>query len=227
MSIIKYLLILCVVVQFANAQQEQPTPYDLIRPTFPLTWDTTVFDHYDASVTKKRNTIPKIKTTPFYAPNAFIVDTLDQAYLDAINYHMSPIRVNQAGYLENDKERQFYYIGTASTFEIVDVNGKPFSPAITGTLKSSGHTTSSDWTIVAGTNAATNDQMRYRVDVTGQSGTIMIGNIPQGLPTDTRLRIKVGNDISSTFIISDQVYTMVKDATIKFYGINRSGYGDS
>ncbi|OWV22910.1 glycoside hydrolase family 9 protein [Fibrobacter sp. UWB3] len=227
MSIIKYLLILFFVVPLAIAQQEQPTPYDLIRPTFPLTWDTTVFDHYDASVTKKKNTVPKIRTTPFYAPNAYIVDTLDQAYLDAINYHMSPIRVNQAGYLESDKERQFYYIGTASTFEIVDVNGKPFSPAITGSLKSSGHTTSSDWTIVAGTNAATNDQMRYKVDITGQSGTIMIGNIPQGLPTDTRLRIKVGNEISSTFIISDQVYTMVKDAAIKFYGINRSGYGDS
>ena len=227
MSIIKYLLILFFVVPLAIAQQEQPTPYDLIRPTFPLTWDTTVFDHYDASVTKKKNTVPKIRTTPFYAPNAYIVDTLDQAYLDAINYHMSPIRVNQAGYLESDKERQFYYIGTASTFEIVDVNGKPFSPAITGSLKSSGHTTSSDWTIVAGTNAATNDQMRYKVDITGQSGTIMIGNIPQGVPTDTRLRIKVGNEISSTFIISDQVYTMVKDAAIKFYGINRSGYGDS
>ncbi len=227
MSITKYLMILFVVVQSAIAQQEQPTPYDLIRPTFPLTWDTTVFDHYDASVTKKKNTVPKIRTTPFYAPNAYIVDTLDQAYLDAINYHMSPIRVNQAGYLESDKERQFYYIGTASTFEIVDVNGKSFSPAITGTLKSSGHTTSSDWTIVAGTNAATNDQMRYKVDITGQSGTIMIGNIPQGVPTDTRLRIKVGNEISSTFIISDQVYTMVKDAAIKFYGINRSGFGDS
>ena len=227
MSIIKYLLILFFVVPLAIAQQEQPTPYDLIRPTFPLTWDTTVFDHYDASVTKKKNTVPKIRTTPFYAPNAYIVDTLDQAYLDAINYHMSPIRVNQAGYLESDKERQFYYIGTASTFEIVDVNGKPFSPAITGSLKSSGHTTSSDWTIVAGTNAATNDQMRYKVDITGQSGTIMIGNIPQGVPTDTRLRIKVGNEISSTFIVSDQVYTMVKDAAIKFYGINRSGYGDS
>ena len=222
-----YLWALCAAVGITVAQQEQPTPYDLIRPTFPLTWDTTVFDHYDASVTHKKNTVPKIRTTPFYAPNTYIVDTLNQAYLDAINYHMSPIRVNQAGYLESDKERQFYYIGTASSFEIVDVNGKSFSPAITGTLKSSGHTTSSDWTIVAGTNAATNDQMRYRVDVTGQSGTIMIGNIPQGVPTETRLRIKVGKEISSTFIISDQVYTMVKDATIKFYGINRSGYGDS
>ncbi len=198
----------------------------MIRPTFPLTWDTTVFNFFDTSVTKKKNMLPE-KTTPFYAPNAFIVDTLKQAYLDAINYHMSPIRLNQAGYLESDKERQFYFIGNATTFEIVDVNGKSFTPAITGNLKPSGRTTSSDWTIIAGTNAATGDQKRYRVDITGQSGKIMIGNIPQGVPTDTRLRIKVGNDISSTFIVSDLVYTMVKDAAIKFYGINRSGYGDS
>ena len=223
----KFLWLLCAVISFAIAQQEQPTPYDLIRPTFPLTWDTTVFDHYDASVTHKKNTVPSVKTTPFYAPNAYIVDTLDQAYLDAINYRMSPIRVNQAGYLESDKERQFYFIGNATTFEVVDVNGASFTPAITGTLKSSGRTTSSDWTIIAGTNAATNDKRRYQVNITGQSGTIMIGNIPQGVPTDTRLRIKIGKDISSTFIVSEQVYTMVKDATIKFYGINRSGYGDS
>ena len=218
---------MCTIISLAAAQQEQPTPYDLIRPTFPLTWDTTVFNFFDTSVTKKKNMLPASKTTPFYAPNAFIVDTLNQAYLDAINYRMSPIRVNQAGYLESDKERQFYFIGNATNFEIVDVNGKSFAPAITGTLTPSGRTTSSDWTIIAGTNAATNDQKRYRVDITGQSGKIMIGNIPQGVPTDTRLRIKVGNDISSTFIVSDKIYTMVKDAAIKFYGINRSGYGDS
>ncbi len=226
-SIKKYLLALCAVTTLGFAQQEQSTPYDLIRPTFPLTWDTTVFDHYDASVTQKKNTVPSVKTTPFYAPNAYIVDTLDQAYLDAINYRMSPIRVNQAGYLESDKERQFYFIGNATTFEVVDVNGASLTPAITGTLKSSGRKTSSDWTIIAGTNAATNDKRRYQVNITGQSGTIMIGNIPQGVPTDTRLRIKIGKDISSTFIVSEQVYTMVKDAAIKFYGINRSGYGDS
>ena len=150
MKIKSYLWALCAAVGITVAQQEQPTPYDLIRPTFPLTWDTTVFNFFDTSVTKKKNMLPE-KTTPFYAPNAFIVDTLKQAYLDAINYHMSPIRLNQAGYLESDKERQFYFIGNATTFEIVDVNGKSFTPAITGNLKPSGRTTSSDWTIIAGT----------------------------------------------------------------------------
>ena len=187
------------------AQQEQPTPYDLIRPIFPLTWDSTVFKNFDTSVTKKKNMLPKNLTPAAYAPNALIPDTLNQAYLDAINYRMSPIRVNQAGYLEKDTERQFYYVGSATSFEVVDINGKSLSPAVIGTLKSSGQQTTSDWTIIAGTNAATNDQKRYQVDIKGQTGTIMIGNIPQGVPTETRLRIKVGNDISSTFIISDNV----------------------
>ncbi len=209
------------------AQQEQPTPYDLIRPTFPLTWDSTVFKNFDTSVTKKKNMLPKNLTPAAYAPNALIPDTLNQAYLDAINYRMSPIRVNQAGYLETDLERKFYYVGNASSFEVVDVNGKSFAPAITGALTSSGQTTTSDWTIIAGTNAATNDQKRYQVDIKGQSGMIMIGSIPQGVPTETRLRIKVGDDISSTFIVSNKVYSMVKDAALKFYGINRSGNGES
>ncbi len=171
--------------------------------------------------------LPKNLTPAAYAPNALIPDTLNQAYLDAINYRMSPIRINQAGYLEKDLERQFYYVGNETTFEVVDVNGKSLSPAVTGTLKPSGQSTSSNWTIIAGTNAATNDQKRYQVDIKGQSGKIMVGNIPQGIPTETRLRIKVGNDISSTFIISDKVYSMVKDAALKFYGINRSGNGES
>ncbi|MBR4397769.1 MAG: glycoside hydrolase family 9 protein [Fibrobacter sp.] len=227
MSIKKYLLALCAATSMVTAQQEQPTPYDLIRPTFPLTWDSTVFKHFDTSVTKKKNMLPKNLTPAAYAPNALIPDTLNQAYLDAINYRMSPIRINQAGYLEKDTERQFYYVGNETTFEVVDVNGKSLSPAVTGTLKPSNSTTSSDWTIIAGTNAATNDQKRYQVDIKGQSGKIMIGNIPQGIPTETRLRIKVGSDISSTFIISDKVYSMVKDAALKFYGINRSGNGES
>ena len=227
MSIKKYLLALCAASSVMAAQQEQPTPYDLIRPVYPLTWDTTVFDHYDTTVTKKHNMVPKNRTPASYAPNAFIPDTLNQAYLDAINYRMSPIRINQAGYLESDTERQFYYVGSASTFEVVDVEGKSLSPKVTGTFASTGFQMSSDWTIIAGTNAATNDQKRYQVDITGQSGVIQAGKIPQNVPTETRLRIKVGNDISSTFIVSNRVYSMVKDAALKFYGINRSGNGDS
>ena len=221
-------LTVAALVSFAfAAEQEQPTPYDMIRPVYPLTWDTTVFDHYDTTVTIKHNMVPKNRTPASYVPNALIPDTLNQAYLDAINYRMSPIRINQAGYLESDPEKQFYYIGTASSFEVVDIDGKSLDPKVTGSFASSGQQTSSDWTIIAGTNAATNDQKRYQVDITGQSGIIQIGHIPGNVPTETRLRIKVGDDISSTFIVSDKVYSMVKDAALKFYGINRSGYGES
>ena len=225
MSIKKYLLaLLCAAT---SSMAEDPTPYELLRPVFPLTWDSTVFKDFDTTVTRKHNVLPKKLTPKEYAPNAMIPDTLEQAYLDAMNVKISPIRVNQAGYLESDPERQFYYVGNETTFEVVDIDGKSFSPAFTGSLKPTGSTTSSDWTIIAGTNAATADQKRYKVTTSGPSGKLMYGNIPQNVPTETRLRIKVGNNISSTFIISENVYSMVKDAALKFYGINRSGFSES
>ena len=105
MSIKKYLVALCIVTAMAFAADEDPTPYELIRPVFPLTWDSTVFKNFDTSVTKKKNVLPKNLTPAAYAPNALVPDTLNQAYLDAMNVRISPIRVNQAGYLEDDPER--------------------------------------------------------------------------------------------------------------------------
>ena len=222
-----WLTVLLATVGIMAAGQEQPTPYDLIRPVWPLTWDSTVFDHFVPDPIP-RTPIPKNRTPAAYAPNELIPDTLNQAYLDALNYRMSPIRVNQAGYLTDDPEKQFYYVGSATTFEVVDADGNPLSPAAKGTLTPSGQSVSSSWIINAGTNAATNNKDRYSVKINGQSGTIQVGHLASlSLPTNTRLRIKVGNDISSTFIISEKVYSMVRSAALKFYGINRSGYGES
>lgn len=211
----------------ATAALGATTPYDLIRPTWPLSWDAKVFDKFDTTVTKKTGMLPKEATPESFKAGELMPDTLDQAYLDAINTKISPIRVNQAGYLQSDKERQFYYVGTAKEFEVVDAAGKSLSTKVTGTFTSSGVETASDWTIIAGTNVATNDPKRYQVDFTGQSGIIQIGHIPESVPTDKRLRIKVGDEISSTFIISDDVYTMAKDVALKFLGIQRSGNSES
>ena len=54
---------------------------------------------------------------------------------------------------------------------------------------------------------------------------VCIGKLAEvaGLPKDQRLRIKVGKEYSSTFIISDKVYSMLRDATLKFFGAQRSG----
>ena len=211
----------------AAGDVDEATPYDLIRPIYPLTWDSTVFDSFDTTVTVKHNMVPKNRTPASYVPNTYVPDTLNQAYLDAMNTRISPIRVNQAGYLEKDPEKQFFYVGDATAFEVVDIEGKSLDPKVTGTFEPSTTTTSTSWRIVAGTNAATQDKKRYEVNFTGPSGTVQIGHIPPGVPTKTRLRIKVGNDISSTFIISDEVYSMVRDAALKFYGINRSGNSES
>ena len=212
----------------ATAALAATTPYDLIRPTWPLSWDKKVFENFDTTVTKKLGVLDIPATPESYKAGELIPDTLDQAYLDAINTKISPIRVNQAGYLKSDPERQFYYVGSKATeFEVVDADGKSLSTKVTGTLTASDVTTASDWTIVAGTNAATNDIKRYKVEITGPSGIIFIGNIPQSVPTNKRLRIKIGDEISSTFIVSEDVYTMVKDATLKFFGIQRSGNSQS
>ena len=204
------------------------TPYDLIRPTWPLSWDAKAFDAFDVTVTKKTGMLPQNKTPESFKAGELMPDTLDQAYIDAINTKISPIRVNQAGYLKSDKERQFYFIGSNATeFEIVDAYGKTLNTKITGTLTATEVETKSDWTIVAGTDVTSTDNKRYQVEITGPSGKIFVGKIPQSVPTDTRLRIKIGDEISSTFIVSDDVYTMAKDATLKFFGIQRSGDSES
>ena len=212
----------------ATAALAATTPYDLIRPTWPLSWDATAFEKFDTTVTRKHNVLNIDKTPANFKAGTLMPDTLDQAYYDAINSKISPIRVNQAGYLKNDPERQFYYVGSKATeFEVVDADGKSFSTKITGRFTESGVTTTSDWTIVAGTDASTIDQKRYKVEITGPDGNVFVGKIPQNVPTDKRLRIKVGDEVSSTFIVSDEVYTMAKDAALKFFGIQRSGNSES
>ncbi len=212
----------------ASAAFAATTPYDLIRPTWPLSWDAKVFENFDTTVTKKTGMLPKEATPASFKAGAMMPDTLDQAYFDAINTKISPIRVNQAGYLKSDTERQFYFVGTkASEFEVVDADGKSLSTKITGTFTTTETATKSDWTIIAGTGAATNDLKRYKVEITGPEGNIFVGKIPQNVPTEKRLRIKVGDEVSSTFIVSDDVYTMAKDATLKFFGIQRSGNSES
>lgn len=222
------------------AEQEQPTPYDLIRPMWPMKWDTAATDEggtvesFSKYVpnTRKHNVVPPVGSMPQdFVPNGFIPDTLDQAFRDAQNLRIGRIRVNQAGYLPDDPEMQFYYVSNGScseTFSIVDLNGNEVATG--GTFTSSGLKTSAHWEIKAGTDAATANQGRYETTADAPSGTVCVGNIVQlagNLSLETRYRIKVLKQYSATFIISDKVYSMVRDATLKFYGINRSGNSES
>ena len=204
-----------------------------------MKWDTSAtddggtvesFSSYVPNKTK-HNPVPAVGSMPLdFVPNGIIPDSLNQAYRDAQNVRIGRIRVNQAGYLPDDPEKQFYYVSDNSckeTYSIVDLNGNTVAEG--GTFTSTGKTTESSWTIVAGTNAATANQKRYSVSKDGPSGTVCIGNLSQisGLEQNTRYRINVLKQYSATFIISDKVYSMVRDATLKFYGINRSGNSES
>lgn len=219
-------------------EQEQPTPYDLIRPIWPMTWDTAATDDggtvegFSSYVPnkKKHNVLPKINKPADFTPNGIIPDSLNQAFRDAQNLRIGRIRINQAGYLPEDPEKQFYYVSAgkcAETYTVVDLDGKEVAGP--GKFTSTGKTTTSSWTIIAGTDAAQNEQRRYSASTTGPEGTVCVGKLTDigDLPKETRFRVKVLKQYSSTFIISDKVYSMVRDATLKFYGINRSGNSES
>jgi hypothetical protein len=62
---------------------------------------------------------------------------------------------------------------------------------------------------------------KYILQSTEKSGTVYEGELPD-LP-DGRYRIVAGGDTSAPFIIRYDVYNMVKDALLKFYGVNRCG----
>ena len=231
--------VLGIAVSLYAVEQEQPTPYDLLRPIWPMTWDTAAtdaggtvesFSSYKPNA-KKHNVVPKVGTIPQdFKPNGIIPDTLNQAFRDAQNLRIGRIRINQAGYLPDDPEKQFYYVSAGTcgeTYSVVDLEGNAVFEG--GTFTNSGLSSGSSWKIIAGTDAATEPKDRYSVDTEGPTGKICIGNLTQatGLSSDIRYRVKVLNQYSATFIISDKVYSMVRDATLKFYGINRSGNSES
>ena len=65
-------VLLLVSLCFAAVDQEQPTPYDLIRPIWPMKWDTAATDNGGTVESfskytpnrKKHNTVPKIGSMP-------------------------------------------------------------------------------------------------------------------------------------------------------------------
>lgn len=217
------------------------THYDLIRPVYPMTWDDTSsvenggtvysFSKFTPPSTTKESArlYPADGAKPVeFKPNGIISDTLDQAFIDALSLSISDIRVNQAGYLPSDPEQLFYYFDKSgnctATYSVVDTDGKEVAKGgtLTSTERKAGY--------IRDLNAyRTSIEKRYTVSDTIAEKTVCKGNLVDmaGLPTNKRLRIKVGKELSSTFIISDEVYSMVRDASLKFLGAQRSGNSES
>ena len=213
------------------------TPYDLIRPVYPMEWSTaaveeggTVYDFANFTVNEKDTLVgtPKSGAKPAdFKANAYIADTLNQAFIDALNLKVSNIRVNQAGYLPDDPEKLFYYVSDkceSATYSVVDLEGEEVAAG--GKFSAFGKTDQTIRVVKAYVNSL---DKRYTVEKTAPEAKVCTGKLAEmaSLPTDQRLRIKVGKEYSSTFIVSDKVYSMVRDANLKFFGVQRSGDSES
>ena len=213
------------------------TPYDLIRPVYPMEWSTaavedggTVYDFANFTVNEKDTVVgtPKSGAKPAdFKANAYIADTLNQAYIDALSLSVSNIRVNQAGYLPDDPEKQFYYVSDkceSATYSVVDLEGEEVAAG--GKFSAFGKIDQTIRVVKAYVNSL---DKRYTVEKTAPEAKVCAGKLAElaALPTDKRLRIKVGKEYSSTFIVSDKVYSMVRDANLKFFGVQRSGDSES
>ena len=159
-----------------------------------------------------------------YAPIANpLPDTIDQLPRDTLNLIFSPIRLNQAGYRPQDT-KYFYYLGSASTFTVINDAGTTVG---NGTLRSIGLSTSGQLEIRASNNAqlVSGGDTRYIIESPEYSGPLSEGIIPD-LPSGT-YRIVVGSATSHPFVIDERVYSWVRDALLKFYGVNRCGDSQS
>jgi hypothetical protein len=161
-----------------------------------------------------------------YAPIATpLPDTLDQLYRDSATIKIGRVRVNQAGYRPMD-EKFFYYVGSsASSFTVVSADNG--ATVATGTLTSKNVTSTGQLKIKASNNAqiVSGGDTRYTMQSAAVSGTVYEGKI--NVSAQGRYRVKVGNDISAPFWIHEDLYGWVRDAAIKFPGVNRCGDSQS
>lgn len=154
---------------------------------------------------------------PIEIPNA---KSPDRRLADSLNVLIGSIRVNQAGYLPSDAEKLIYVIGNATTFDIVKASDS--SVVNTGTLLQTNYSTESSIKIVADSNYTNSTNVIYTMQGSGPSGDIKKGILPSGLPTDTPLRIRIGSNYSADFVISEKVYTYVRNAAMRFFGLQQS-----
>lgn len=157
---------------------------------------------------------------------------------DSATLKFGRVRVNQAGYRRVDDSlgmAKFYYVSRpvpVTTFTVYDTTAK--MPAGGGTLVDKGFKSGSKMEIWASNWAGltSGGDVRYKMTSDGQGTTIAASQVFEGtLPTDLQAghyyRVIVGTDTSVAFLVSNNIYGHVRDALLKFIGINRSGDGPS
>lgn len=144
---------------------------------------------------------------------------------DSVNLTIGRVRVNQAGYRPQD-EKLFYYVGSsASSFDVVDV--ATGATVGSGSLVSTGKNSSGQIEARCYYKAQLvyGGAVKYAMSGPEVSGTVYKGVLPS-LP-EGRYRVRVGPDESEPFVVDSRVYSMTKDALLKYYGVARCGDNDS
>ena len=149
---------------------------------------------------------------------------------DLKNLQPSAVRVNQAGYRLADVRagRARFLVVAATAPGSAMLKGPGAERTIT--LASLNATVSSQVKVRA-SNSAINvsggdTKTGYPKTGTAVAGTAYQGTLPADLPPGT-YTIQVGSDVSQSFTVSPKVYGMVRDASLMFFGVQRSGDGDS
>jgi len=161
---------------------------------------------------------------------------VSQKTRDSLTLKPKRIRLNQAGYRTQDVAAgmaKFYYVGSALQFNVIDTVTKTVvgTGTLTGKGFNSGTKFSTQATIWAGGPNGDQD-LAYKMSTDGLGTTIpsspvMEGTLPTSLVEGGVYKIQVGTDTSFSFVVTDNLYGMVRDGVIKYFGIVRSGPGPS
>lgn len=149
---------------------------------------------------------------------------------DLKNLQPGAVRVNQAGYRLGDVRagRGRFLVVAAAAPGTATLKGPGADRTIA--LSSLNATISSQVKIRASNSAISvsggDTKTGYPKTGTAVVGTVYQGTLPSDLPPGT-YTIQVGSDVSQSFVISPKVYGMVRDASLLFFGVQRSGEGDS
>lgn len=165
---------------------------------------------------------------PFDAIRNPLNDTTDQIVRDSALMKIARLRVNQAGYRTSDvaKGEAFVYgVGSALSYKVIDATTRADIPGATGVLVPVGGNVAGSIRVRASNWAglATGGDTRYTMNSPVVSGALTQGALPVTLAAGGPYRLVAGSDTSATFVVDDNVYGMVRDGLLKFFGIQRSG----
>jgi hypothetical protein len=148
------------------------------------------------------------------------------APLDSAVARPSRVRVNQAGYRLQDVSAgrgRIRYYGSGSTFALHSDKGAVVAG---GALSTLGFQQGTRLKVChQGPSVSLISVCKLDTDTLGTSiprGPVQEGVLPTGLSAG-RWRAIVGTDTSAWFQVSDSVYGWVRDAAVRFLGIQRSG----